>query len=142
MSTKKIPIPELQSLVLQAMLNLGYPASEASTLTEIMMHAEKHNNSQGISKLYDVNTPGGIKFNPDAGVLEVERDSPLAAVVNGNQRSGMAALSKAVELAISKAKAGPGMAITGTYNTYTSTGMLAYYAAQLGKRDLIGVRSD
>ena len=26
-----------------------------------MMHAELHNNNQGISKLYDVNTPGGIK---------------------------------------------------------------------------------
>ena len=31
------------------------------------------------------------------------------------------------------------MAIMGTYNTYTSTGMLAYYAEQIGKADLIAV---
>jgi L-2-hydroxycarboxylate dehydrogenase (NAD+) len=137
--TTTIPIKDLERLVETAMRNLGYPADEAATLTEIMMHAEVHNNSQGISKLYDVTSPGGIKFNPDAGPLIVERDSMLGAVVNGNQRSGMSALSKAVQLAVSKAKSGPGMAITGTHNTYTSTGMLAYYASEVGKNDLIGI---
>ena len=136
--TTTIPIKDLERLVETAMRNLGYPADEAATLTEIMMHAEVHNNSQGISKLYDVTSPGGIKFNPDAGPLIVERDSMLGAVVNGNQRSGMSALSKAVQLAVSKAD-GPGMAITGTHNTYTSTGMLAYYASEVGKNDLIGI---
>jgi L-2-hydroxycarboxylate dehydrogenase (NAD+) len=139
MATTTISVEELEKTVERAMRNIGYPADEARTLTEIMMHAEVHNNNQGISKLYDVESPGGIKFNPDAGPLKVERESILAAVVNGNQRSGMTALSKAVDLAVAKAKAGPGMAITGTYNTYTSTGMLAYYAAQLGKNDLIGI---
>ena len=62
----------------------------------------------------------------------VERDSALAAVVNGNQRSGMSALTKAVELAKTKALES-GMAITGTYNTATSTGMLAHYAEILGE---------
>ena len=27
------------------------------------------------------------RFNPEAGQLKIERESPLAAVVNGNQRS-------------------------------------------------------
>jgi len=137
-ATTPIPIAELAALVHQAMLNLGYPADEAETLTKIMMHAELHNNNQGISKLYDVNTPGGIKYNERAGPLIIERETPISAVVNGNQRSGMSALSKGVDLAIAKAKASK-MAIVGTHNTYTSTGMLAYYAEQIGKADLIAV---
>ena len=88
MATTTISVEELEKTVERAMRNIGYPADEARTLTEIMMHAEVHNNNQGISKLYDVESPGGIKFNPDAGPLKVERESILAAVVNGNQRSG------------------------------------------------------
>mmetsp|Transcript_64975 Transcript_64975/g.146589 ORF Transcript_64975/g.146589 Transcript_64975/m.146589 type:complete len:185 (+) Transcript_64975:257-811(+) len=96
-----------------------------------MMHAEIHGNNQGISKLYDVTAPGGLKYNAEAGQLAVERDSPLGCVVNGNQRSGMVALSKAVELCVAKAKRSGGLAVVGTYNTATSTGMLAYYAAKV-----------
>lgn len=81
------------------------------------MHAELHNNNQGISKLYDVNAPGGIKYNELAGELVIERETPVSAVVNGNQRSGMSALSTAVDIAIEKAKAHK-FAVVGTHNTY------------------------
>jgi len=103
------------------------------------MHAEIHGNNQGISKLYDVTAPGGLKYNAEAGQLAVERDSPLGCVVNGNQRSGMVALSKAVELCVAKAKRSGGLAVVGTYNTATSTGMLAYYAAKVSEAGYIGI---
>ena len=48
--------------------------------------------------------------------------------VNGNQRSGMSALSRAVDISIVKASV-YGMSIVGTNNTATSTGMLSYYAS-------------
>mmetsp|Transcript_32910 Transcript_32910/g.65574 ORF Transcript_32910/g.65574 Transcript_32910/m.65574 type:complete len:369 (+) Transcript_32910:105-1211(+) len=141
MATERVLIKDLDDLVLRAMRNLGYPEDEAQVLTEVMMHAEIHNNNQGISKLYDVNAPGGLKYNHDAGPLLVERESAVGAVVNGNQRSGMSALSKAVDLAVVKAtaKGGPRVAVVGTYNTCTSTGMLAYYAAKLGEAGLVGI---
>lgn len=69
---------------------------------------------------------------PQAGPLKVERESTLSAVVNGNQRAGMVALNKAVEMASVKAKQ-HGVGVVSTYNTSTSTGMLAYYAETLGK---------
>jgi len=67
-----------------------------------------------------------------AGPLTVEREFTLSAVVNGNQRAGMVALNKAVELASAKAKQ-HGVGVVSTYNTSTSTGMLACYAETLGK---------
>ena len=49
----------------------------------------------------------------------------------------MVALEAAVDKAVAKAKAGAsgvrGLAICGTYNTCTSTGMLAYYADRIAK---------
>jgi LDH2 family malate/lactate/ureidoglycolate dehydrogenase len=73
-----------------------------------------------------------LPFRNEAGPLVVERESNLAAVVNGNQRAGMVALNKAVELAAAKAWA-HGVGVVSTRNTSTSTGMLAYYAETLGK---------
>lgn len=137
--TERVAIDALEALVLKAMRNIGYENHEARLLTQIMMHAEVHGNNQGISKLYDVNAPGGLAFNATAGPLRVERTTQTSAVVNGNQRTGMAALSKAVELAVSKAKGDAGMAVVGTYNTSTSTGMLAYYAEQVASHDLIAI---
>mmetsp|Transcript_15466 Transcript_15466/g.20769 ORF Transcript_15466/g.20769 Transcript_15466/m.20769 type:complete len:339 (-) Transcript_15466:123-1139(-) len=134
----KITIEELNDLVYTAMVNLGYPDDEAKVLTKVMLHAELHNNNQGISKLYDTNGPGSIKYNAEAGPLLIERETALSCVVNGNQRSGMSALSKAVDLAIEKASASM-VGVVGTYNTYTSTGMLAYYADQIGRAGFIAI---
>ena len=71
-------------------------------------------------------------FNPSAGPLKFERETAQSVVVNGNQRPGMVVLETAATKAIQKAKS-TGMAICGTYNTCTSTGMLAYYADKIAK---------
>lgn len=119
-------------------------------IDRVMMYAEIHGNNQGISKLY---RPQDMGFNPKAGPLLFENETKLScrkspqsppsfdvgwfgggadslpAVVNGNQRAGMVALEAAVDKAIEKASQ-HGMAVTGTYNTCTSTGMLAYYSSR------------
>mmetsp|Transcript_42834 Transcript_42834/g.107213 ORF Transcript_42834/g.107213 Transcript_42834/m.107213 type:complete len:343 (-) Transcript_42834:433-1461(-) len=133
--TKQVPIKELEGLVKRAVRNIGYSDSDADTLTRVMMHAEVHGNNQGISKLY---RPQDMGFNPKAGPLAFENETALSVVVNGNQRAGMVALEAAVDKAIDKASKS-GMAITGTYNTYTSTGMLAYYANRVAERDFIAL---
>jgi LDH2 family malate/lactate/ureidoglycolate dehydrogenase len=124
---------ELNGLVLRALLNLGYSQSDAEIMTKNLMHAEIHGNNQGISKLY---RPQDMGFNPDAGPLKYENETSRSVVINGNRRSGMVALDKGVEKAIEKAKSG-GVAVVGTYNTCTSTGMLAYYAGRIAEAGLI-----
>jgi len=124
---------ELNGLVQRALLNLGYSQSDAEIMTKCMMHAEIHGNNQGISKLY---RPQDMGFNPNAGQLKYENETAHGVVINGNRRSGMVALDKGVEKAIEKAKAG-GVAVVGTYNTCTSTGMLAYYAGRIADAGLV-----
>ena len=132
--TVEVPIDELKRQVKKACHAVGYRADDARVLAEIMTFAELHGNNQGISKLYEPST--GLGHNTQEGPLVIERESAHAAVVNGNKRAGMVAMCKAMELAAAKAKAG-GFALTGTRNTYTSTGMLAYYATQLARRGLV-----
>eukprot|EP00291_Cryptomonas_curvata_P000151 CAMPEP_0172193136 /NCGR_PEP_ID=MMETSP1050-20130122/24774_1 /TAXON_ID=233186 /ORGANISM="Cryptomonas curvata, Strain CCAP979/52" /LENGTH=68 /DNA_ID=CAMNT_0012868633 /DNA_START=29 /DNA_END=231 /DNA_ORIENTATION=+ len=68
-----------------------------------MMYAEIHGNNQGISKLY---RPQDMGFDPAAGPLIFERETPISVVVNGNRRPGMVALEAAVDKAVEKARAG------------------------------------
>mmetsp|Transcript_10711 Transcript_10711/g.25276 ORF Transcript_10711/g.25276 Transcript_10711/m.25276 type:complete len:343 (-) Transcript_10711:209-1237(-) len=133
--TTFINIKELDQMVYTALKNIGYSDEDARVMTKVMMHAEIHGNNQGISKLY---RPQDMGFNPKAGELIFENETAQSVVVNGNQRSGMVALSAAVDKVITKSKATK-FAIGGTKNTYTSTGMLAYYASALAQEGMIGI---
>eukprot|EP00287_Rhodomonas_sp_CCMP768_P009089 CAMPEP_0196723948 /NCGR_PEP_ID=MMETSP1091-20130531/5995_1 /TAXON_ID=302021 /ORGANISM="Rhodomonas sp., Strain CCMP768" /LENGTH=342 /DNA_ID=CAMNT_0042066007 /DNA_START=13 /DNA_END=1041 /DNA_ORIENTATION=- len=133
--TAFVKIKELDHMVYKALRNIGYSDDDAKIMTRVMMHAEIHGNNQGISKLY---RPQDMGFNPKAGPLKFENETPQSVVVNGNQRSGMVALSTAVDKVVAKARATK-FAIAGTYNTYTSTGMLAYYASTVAEAGLIAI---
>ena len=84
-----------------------------------MMYAQMRGNNQGIIKI----TTGGVNKTPGEGKPEVEHETSLSAIVNGNNSSGMLTLHKATDMAISKCKAG-GFGIVGTNHTPTSTGAL------------------
>ena len=131
--SQRVGIAELNDLVMTALRNLGYTQADAEVMTRCMMHAEIHGNNQGISKLY---RPQDMGFNPQAGPLLLENESSNGVVVNGNRRSGMVALDMGVRKAIEKGKAN-GVAVVGTYNTCTSTGMLAYYAHRIAEQGLV-----
>jgi LDH2 family malate/lactate/ureidoglycolate dehydrogenase len=72
MATELISIDELDGIVLKAMINLGYPEDEAHVIKDILMAAELRNNSQGISKLYDVSSPGSLKYNSEVRLANFE----------------------------------------------------------------------
>ena len=130
-----VPIKDLDGMVKKALLNYGFSAEDADVMTKAMMHAEIHGNNQGISKMY---RPQDMGYNKDAGELILENESAQGVVVNGNRRSGMVALSKAIDLCIAKAQK-TGFAIAGTHNTCTSTGMLAYYAGRIAGAGFIAL---
>ncbi|KAJ1476891.1 Malate/L-lactate dehydrogenase [Baffinella frigidus] len=146
-----VPIKDLDAMLRKALLNIGFSAEDSETMTKVMMHAEICGNNQGISKMY---RPQDMGFNKEAGplifenespqaVVEAgplifENESPQAVVVNGNRRSGMVALSKAIDKVVEKASA-TGFAIAGTHNTCTSTGMLAYYANRIAEAGFIAL---
>lgn len=51
----------------------------------------------------------------------------------------MLALTRCCDVATEKCASGPGIAIVSSYNTRTSSGMLAYYGERLAKNGLVGL---
>ena len=128
-----IKISELKDLGLKALEKYGYTDDEANIILEILLYAQLRGNNQGIIKLIGK----GIPKSPDAGKNVVTKDTKLSAMIDGNKNMGMIAMKLATEMAIAKAHE-HGFGIVGTYNTYSSTGALGYYAAAIAKQGLIG----
>jgi len=82
MATELISISALDGIVLKAMINLGYPEDEAHVIKDILMAAELRNNSQGISKLYDVSSPGSLKYNAEVLTSEEILWTQLKSITN------------------------------------------------------------
>ena len=83
------------------------------------MYAQLRGNNQGIIKV----TTGGIAKDKNCRPIEIEHETRLSALLDGNNSAGMLALYQGAEMAVEKAKAN-GFGIVGTHGTFTSTGAL------------------
>lgn len=129
----KIKLSELKKLVNSALKKQGYDSSEIKTISEILLYAQTRGNNQGIVKLIGK----GIPKNPKAEKIKVTKDTKLSAVIDGKQNMGMVVLTKAMEMALKKAKT-HGFGIVGTNNTSSSTGAIGYYAKKIAEKGFIG----
>lgn len=101
---------------------------------QVMLYAQLRGNNQGIIKI----TTGGMNQSASTKPINIERETRLSALINGNNQAGMLVLHKAMSMAVDKAKAA-GFGIVGTNHTSTSTGALGFYAEQIAKQGLIGI---
>ena len=129
----KVSIDRLNALGRTAIERSGYTGSEAETILDVLMYAQLRGNNQGLVKLIGP----GIPKSPEARPIEVVRDTPMSAVIDGHQQMAMLVLVRAVEMAVAKA-ADHGFGIVGTNNTSTSTGAIGYYAARIARAGLLG----
>jgi L-2-hydroxycarboxylate dehydrogenase (NAD+) len=129
----RVPISELRDVTRRAILHYGYTSDEADVILDVLMYAQLRGNNQGIIKLIGA----GMPKDPDAGAVEVVRETPLSALLNGNHNQGMVVLSLAVQTAVEKARE-HGIGLVGTYNTASSTGAIGYYARKIAGAGLIG----
>ena len=132
----EVSLSQARAAAVGVLRGVGWEAAEAEIQADIMLYAECHGNNQGLVKLFD---PAQMAPAPGAGSPAVERETPLSAVVNGNQAPGMLALSTAIDVAAAKASSGGGLALVGCRNTSTSSGMLAYFGTRLAKAGLISI---
>lgn len=130
----KIKLSELNDLVLKALKKYGYTEDESKVLQNVLMYAQMRGNNQGIVKLIG----NGIPRNSEGKEIEIFKDTPVSALVNGNFTHAMVVMDKITEIAIEKAKSS-GIAIVGNYNTAESTGAIGYYASKIAKAGFIGL---
>ncbi len=128
-----VSIASLETLGRKALTKQGYTDDEAVIILDMLMYAQLRGNNQGLVKLIG----HGIPKDPSAAPLTIEKETKLSARIHGGNGPGAVAMSKAVELAIHKAKE-HGFGIVGTHHTHSSTGALGYWATKIAREGLIG----
>lgn len=132
----KIKISELKESIIKTLTSTYYSEAQAEKIAEVLIAAElSGKNTQGIIKLTGVEPIQSIK--PE-GEPEFIKDTKVSALINGHHNPGILVAHIATQTAIDKAKE-VGVGIVGTNNTFSSTGMLSFYASEIAKNDLIGV---
>lgn len=129
----KIRINELESITKKAISKYGYSEEEVKIILDVLMYAQLRGNNQGVVKLIGK----GVPKDQNAGEIKIIRETKLSTLLDGNKNFGMIVNTKAVEIAIKKAKE-HGFAIVGTNNTSSSTGAIGYYAKKIAEQGLIG----
>jgi len=130
----RVKVSELKRLASKAIKYYGYDDKETKIILDILMYAQLRGNNQGIVKLIGK----GIPKSGKAGKIKVLKQTKLSALLDGNQNMGMVVVTRAMEIALQKARQ-HGFAIVGTNNTCSSTGAIGYYADKIAKKGFIGL---
>lgn len=134
----KIKLSDLKNFCEEALVKSGVTQSDAETIADVlittdtfgvMTHGTKNLN-QYIQKMQ----AGGLDANAEP-TIEVE--GPAFAIINGNKAIGMVSASKAMKLAVEKAKE-VGIAYVGVKNS-CHFGAAGYYANLAAREGMIGL---
>lgn len=129
----------LERLIQAVLTGVGVPAPDAAVCADVLLAADRRGiDSHGINRLkpiYYDRIRNGI-LNPVTQV-EVLRETPATAVLDGHNGMGMVIARRAMQLAIDKAKAlGLGMVAVRHSTHY---GIAGYYALMAVEAGMIGV---
>ena len=130
----KLSLDELRRIASKALVHQGYDEREAGIILDVLLYAQLRGNNQGIVKLIGA----GMPKDPEAGPIEIIRETKLSALLNGHKNPGIVVMVKAMELVKAKAKE-HGFGLVGINNTGTSTGAIGYYAGKLAEAGLVAM---
>jgi len=134
----RVPKNELFRVVKEVFVALGVPEDDAGIVADNLVTADMRGvESHGVQRLkryVDGIKAGGVKINPD---IKIVKESPVYAVLDGDEALGQVAAYKAMQLAIDKAKKS-GIGIVGVKNS-NHYGIAGYYAYKIALEGLVGV---
>ncbi len=137
-TTVLIPADTLQCFMEDAFINLGVPPDEAQICAEVLISADLRGiESHGIGRLkyyYDRIKKGQHKAITE---FEVVHESPTTALVDGHHGMGMIIGTRAMRMAIEKARL-YGMGSVAVRNS-THFGIDGYYAMMAARAGMIGM---
>lgn len=134
----RIPVSTVQSFIRATFTKLGVPAAEAQTCSEVIIASDLRGiESHGIGRLkyyYDRIVGGQHKTNTQ---IDIVRESPTTAVLDGNHGMGMIVGVNGMQMAIQKAQAF-GMGAVAVRNS-THFGIAGYYPSMAIEAGMIGM---
>ena len=134
----RIPYESLKAFCIGAFQGYGFSEAESARITDVLLTADLSGiESHGIQRLIRYHkeiTEGLVKIDAKP---EIVKETPLSAVMEGNDAMGQTLSIQAMELAIAKAKAtGFGMVTVRNSNHY---GIAGYYANMAAEQGLMGL---
>ncbi|MFA6270715.1 MAG: Ldh family oxidoreductase [Candidatus Paceibacterota bacterium] len=130
----KIKISDLETLTEKALLKQGYGDSESEIIKKVLLYAQLRGNNQGVVKLIGK----GIPKREAVGTPKIVKETPVSALIDGNNAHAIIVMDQVTDLAIKKAKQS-GIGIVGNFNTAESTGAIGYYAKKIADEGFIGI---
>ncbi|MBQ9992627.1 MAG: Ldh family oxidoreductase [Firmicutes bacterium] len=127
------------SFMRDAFVSVGVPAADAEICAEILTESDRRGiDSHGLNRFKPIYIDRIIEgiLNP-VTEIEILRETPTTAVLDGHNGMGMVIGHKAMEIAIKKAKTF-GMGMVAVRNS-THYGIAGYYATMATKENMIGI---
>jgi len=132
----KIKIDDLRSKIEKVLASTNYSEVQSKAIAEVLMYAElTGKNTQGLLKLSGTEPIQNIKPKYEPKIV---KETKLSALIDGGGNPGILVSHMATKMAIEKCKEF-GFGIVGTNNTFSSTGVIGYYASEITKNDFIGI---
>lgn len=134
----RIPRDKLFNFVVEIFKRLDVPEEDAKVVADNLIMADMRGiESHGVQRLkryVDGIEKGAVNVHPN---IRVVKESPVFAVLDGDEALGQVAGYRAMNMAIEKAKK-IGVGIVGVRNS-NHYGIAGYYAYMAVKEDLIGI---
>lgn len=138
MQYHRVDYDALRAFCIQVFQGYGFDSAQSEQITDVLLDADLSGiESHGIQRLirYHKEITGGL-VKLDA-VPEIVFETPLSAVIEGNDAMGQLLGVQAMQLAIDKAKkSGFGMVTVRNSNHY---GIAGYYTKMAARQELIGL---
>jgi LDH2 family malate/lactate/ureidoglycolate dehydrogenase len=136
--TIRIPVDTLQSFVIDVFVSLGVPPEDAAITAEILITSDLwgiESHGVGRLKLYYDRIKAGIQ--QPLTHLEVVRDGPTTAVVDGGLGMGQVIAYRSMRMAIDKARR-YGMGSVAVRNS-SHFGIAGYYPMMAAREGMVGM---
>jgi len=134
-----IGFDEIRSFMEEAFQKVGVPLEDAKVCADVLIESDLRGiESHGINRFKGFYIDRILKgIQEPVTQIEIVRDTPTTAVIDGHNGMGMVIAKKAMHMAITKAKQlGLGMVVVRNSTHY---GIAGYYASMAIKENLIGI---
>lgn len=132
----KVKIEELRNKIAKVLTSNHYSEKQAKDITDVLIYAElTGKNTQGLLKLSGTEPIQNIKPQYEPKIV---KETKLSALIDGGANPGILVSKMATKIAIEKCTKN-GFGLVGTKNTFSSSGVIGYYATEMTKHDFIGI---
>ncbi len=138
MSVIRVPVADVMEFMKQALLKVGVPAKDVEIIVDVLIRSDIHGiESHGIGRLKMYLDFIKDKVQTPVTNLEIVKESPSTALIDGHYGMGHVISYRAMALAIEKAKM-VGIGAVAVRNS-THFGICGYYPLMAANEGLIGL---